>query len=172
MPKNRNRRGPHDVWSGFHVSRCDVILWRCIVGSRKCTFSMSHTRDRSKRWTTIYVDPLPVRIDINHWPTKNLLFLCAEGKDTRYPLFPGWNSVSVPQVAVRGDGRGDLRVLELVRVSRKKLILETEKWNVMKRTLFIFLLATSSRSSSLSWGKSHSSERSCLFRIFEGYVVW
>jgi len=81
---------------------------------------MSHTHAtvRNAERPSI-IDPVPVRTDINYWPTKNVLFLRAEGKDTRYLLFPWWNSVGVPQVAVRGDGRGDVWVLEFVWVSKK-----------------------------------------------------
>jgi hypothetical protein len=81
-------------------------------------FLTSQTRDRFRHSNNPSIDPLFVRIDIDYWPTQNLLFLCAEGKDTRYSLFPWWNSVSVSEMAVRGDGCGDVWVLELVWVSR------------------------------------------------------
>lgn len=48
----------------------------------------------------------------HHWPSKDVLFLCAEAEITRDSLLPGWHPARILQMAILRCYRRDVWVLE------------------------------------------------------------
>ena len=59
-----------------------------------------------------FVDPLPSRAYTHHWPTQNVLLLCAEAEAPWHSMLHRRDPASVPEVAVHRYDCGDDRVLE------------------------------------------------------------
>lgn len=87
------------------------------LGNVRSTTPTLTNKPRSDRTHLRFADSVPMWFGTNHWYAKNFLLLRSETENPGDAVFLWRHLARILQMAVHWVYRGDIRVLELVRVT-------------------------------------------------------